>query len=77
MNRYIFSTVIAAMFIPTTAFCLRFEPEEDPEHDMHMRQMRMELEEREARIDFERKMRELELEERRIKMKHAREKNKY
>jgi hypothetical protein len=77
MNRYILSTVIASMFIPAAAFCQRFEPKEDPEHDMHMRQMRMELEEREMRMDFEQKMRELELEERRIKLRHARENNKY
>ena len=75
MKRYALITVLMAMLVPVTALCqepLEGEkpPPVNPEHQIRVRRMQLELEKREAELDFEREMRELELGKRRIELAH-------
>ena len=71
MRGYILIIGLMTVFFSTAVFSQEFDegadrPGEDIKHEMHIRNMQLELEEREAELDFGRRMRELELEERRI-----------
>ena len=72
MQRYVLSIVLMTMFVSTAAFAQEPEPEENVEREMHLRSMQLELEEREAKLGFQERMRELELEQRRIELEHQR-----
>jgi hypothetical protein len=67
MKRYILSIVLMTVFISTAAFSEEAGPE-DIEHELHLRNMQLELEEREAELGFQENMRELELEARKIQL---------
>jgi hypothetical protein len=55
------------MFVSTAAFSQ--EPgSEDIEHELHLRNMQLELEERESELGYQERMREFELEARRIQL---------
>lgn len=72
MKRYILMTLLTGMFLPTVAICQEFEPGPEPEHHMRLREMELELQDREARMDIERRMAELELEKRKIELDRLR-----
>jgi hypothetical protein len=59
------------MFVSTAAFSQEPGPE-DMEHQIHLRNMQLELEEHEAELGFQERMRELELDERRIQLERQR-----
>ena len=65
MNRCILIMVLATMFAPAAVFSQELEGQENPEYQM-------ELEQRNAEMDFQQSMRELELEERRIELDRLR-----
>ncbi len=71
MKRYVLSIVLMTMFVSTAAFSQKPGPE-DMEHQIHLRNMQLELEEHEAELGFQERMRELELEERRIQLERQR-----
>jgi len=73
MKRCILIMVLATMFAPAAVFCQELEGQEDPEYLMEMRGREMELEQREAEMDFQRRMQDLELEERQIEVDRLRE----
>jgi len=60
------------MFVSTAAFSQEPEVEEDIERQIHLHSMQLELEEREAEMGFQERMRELELEARRIQLERQR-----
>ena len=73
MKRYVLmGALLVSMFTCPAVFCQEFEPE-DMELRMALRERQMELQRREAEMDFDREMRELELEERRLELDRARE----
>lgn len=72
MKRYVLSIVLMTMFVSTAAFSQEPGPEEDVERQMHLRNMQLELEEREVELGFQEKMRELELERRKIELERQR-----
>ena len=71
MKRYVLSIVLMTMFVSTAAFSQEPGPE-DMEHQIHLRNMQLELEKHEAELGFQERMRELELEERRIQLERQR-----
>jgi len=71
MKRYIFISVLMTMLFSTVSLCQEpFEPpvppEEDAEHQMYLRDMELELQQREDEREFHQKMNELELQKQRI-----------
>ncbi len=60
------------MFAPAAVFCQEFEEGEDPEYQMEIRKMEMELEQRGADMEFQRNMQKLDLEERQIEVDRLR-----
>jgi len=77
MKRCILIMVLATMFAPAAVFCQEPERQEDPEYQMEMRGMEMELEQRDAEMGFQRSMQELELEKRKIELEHMRRGHKH
>jgi len=71
MKRYVLSIVLMTMFVSTAAFSQEPGPE-DMEHQIHLRNMQLELEEHEAELGFQERMRELELDERKIQLERQR-----
>jgi hypothetical protein len=81
MKWYLLIPLVMAMLITNAAFCQEFEEREEdialergfdnPEHQMHMRRMEMQIRQEEAEMDFQQQMRELELQSRRIDLENA------
>lgn len=68
MKRYILITMLMTIFVPATALCL--EPDEaaeleNMEHQLRLRKKQLQLEDRETKLQFQRKMQDIKLEERR------------
>ena len=72
MNKHLLSIVLIAVVLPTVCFGREAELEEDIEQQMHLQAMKLEIEQREAESDFQRKMQELELEQRSMEIEHLR-----
>ncbi len=73
MKRYVLSIVLMTMFVSTAALSQEPGPE-DIEHQIHLRNMQLELEKRESEFSFQERMREraLELEKRGIQLERQR-----
>lgn len=72
MNKHLLSIVLITVVLPTICFGREAELEEDIEQQVHMQAMELELEQREAESDFQRKMQEFELEQRSMEIEHLR-----
>ena len=66
MKLYVLSGLLVSLFVCSAAFCQEPGLEGDPEYQMELHRMQLELREREAEVDFQQEMRELELEQRRM-----------
>jgi hypothetical protein len=77
MKRCILIMVFATMFAPAAVFSQELERQEDPEYQMEMRGMAMELEQRDAEMGFQQSMRELELEKSKIELERMRRGHKH
>jgi hypothetical protein len=65
------------MFAPAAVYSQELEQQENPEYQMEMHGMQMELEQRDAEMGFQRSMQELELEERKIELERMRRGHKH
>jgi hypothetical protein len=77
MKGYVLISVLMAMFFSTAVFSQDPDeeprpPEEQMEREMHLRHMQLELQEREAELDFQQGMKKLGLEKRKIALKRER-----
>lgn len=82
MKRYVLIAVLMAMFFSTPVFSQepekgRGRPQKDVGRQLRLRRAQMEMEGREAELDFQRKMRELELERRKVELGRQRKPHKY
>jgi len=82
MNRYVLIGVLMAMFFSTPVFSQepeksRGRPQEEVGRQLRLRRAQMEMEGREAELDFQRKMRELELERHKAKLGRQRKPHKH
>lgn len=82
MKRYVLLTALLAMLVSVPAFAQEhFEgaatPEEKMEHGIHMRNMQLDLEQREAEMGFNQKMRELELKKQYTKLQRQQKPQKH
>lgn len=82
MKRYVLIAVLMAMFFSTPVFSQepekgRGRPQKDVGRQLRLRRAQMEMEGREAELDFQRKMRELELERRKVKLGRQRKPHKH
>ena len=73
MKQYVLMMALITTLVSVTAFCQEAQEAEkplqvNPEHQMQLHRMQLELEERETGLDFQRKMRELELDKQRTKL---------
>jgi len=71
MRGYVLISVLMTMFFSAAVFSQEpYEeprlPQEEMEREMHLRHMQLELQEREAKLNFNRKMKELGLQKRKI-----------
>ena len=66
MKLYVLSGLLMSMFVCSAVFCQEHGLDEDPEYQMELHRMQLELREREAEVDFQQQMRELELGQRRM-----------
>lgn len=64
MKKYLLSIVLITMVLPVIGFAQEPGLGQDLEHQLRLRNMQLELENREAELNFHRKMQELELEQR-------------
>lgn len=77
MRGYVLISVLMTMFFSTAVFSQDPDeqpgpPEEQMEREMHLRHMQLELQEREAELDFQQGMKKLGLEKRKIALKRER-----
>jgi len=74
MREYVLISLLVAMFFPAMVFGGEHgearERQEDVERQIHLRRMQLEMEEQEAELDFNRRMRELDLKERGLVLEH-------
>jgi Flp pilus assembly protein TadB len=82
MNKYVLIGVLMAMFFSTLVFSQepeksRGRPQEEVGRQLRLRRAQMEMEGREAELDFQRKMRELELEQHKAKLGRQRKPHKH
>lgn len=74
MRGYVLISLLVAMFFPAVVFGSEDdearERQEDFERQIHLRRMQLEMEEQEAELDFNRRMRELDLKERGLVLEH-------
>ena len=82
MNRYVLIGVLMAMFFSTPVFSQepeksRGRPQGEVGRQLRLRRAQMEMEGREAELDFQRKMRELELERHKAKLGRQRKPHKH
>ena len=70
MKRYVLFMLLAAMFAPAALFCQEPEQQDDPMFQMEIQERGLELEQREAQMDMQRRIHELELEKREIELEH-------
>ncbi len=71
MKKYVLSFLAAALLVPAAAFCMEHEGPENPERQMELRTLEMEMHRREGQMGFEREMRDLELQQRRLEIERA------
>ena len=66
MKLYVLSGLLLSVFACSAVFCQERGFDEDPEYQMELHRMQLEMREREAEMDFQQQMRELELGQRRM-----------
>jgi len=71
MTRLLLGVAFLSVLLPTLAWAQEEGLEQDPEHQMHLREMQVELEARERQADYESQMAGLELEQRRAEIDAA------
>ena len=72
MKLHVLSGLLMSLFVCSAAFCQEPGPEGDPEYQMELARMQLELRERETEVEFQREMQELELEQRRVHLERER-----
>jgi len=71
MTRLLLGVALLGLLVPTLARAQEEGLEQDPEYQMHLREMQMEFETREVRAEHERQMAQLELEALRAEIEEA------
>lgn len=72
MKRYLCTILLASMLLPAVAICEEFEDIEQIERQMEIRNMELEMAQRESEVRFEEEMRNLKLEQARVEIENQR-----
>jgi hypothetical protein len=72
MKRYLFAMVLLSMLIGPVAFCKEEGEGMEPEYQMQLQRMKLELAQQESNLHMEERLAELELEKRQLEIEHAR-----